>query len=120
MGEIKDGPEQGVESIETKVEHTPDLEEVRGKLLEIIGKEFTETRKKVDEKGLFLLEVEVKGEKDGEVTEYSYRRDVAPNKQREGADAPLYHSIDVVTYENGMPTGGTDVAKCVKGVWIMT
>lgn len=54
------------------------------------------------------------------MTEYSYRRDVAPNKQREGADAPLYHSIDVVTYENGMPTGGTDVAKCVKGVWIMT
>ena len=117
----QEGPEpRQVETPETKVEHIPSKEEVLGQLRDIIGTEFKETRTKVDDKGLFLLEVEVAGEKEGHVTEYSYRRDVSPNKKREGENAPKYHSIDIVYYEEGMPAGGTDVAKCVNGVWTRT
>src|SRR5690348_11470741 len=110
MGESNKGPESRIELVETRVEHTPSLEEVRAQLRELIRGEFKETRKKIDEKGLYLLEVEVNGEKEGEVKEYSYRRDVSPNKQREGTDASLYHSIDVTYYEHGVPVDGTDVA----------
>ena len=39
-----------------------------------MGKEYREARKREDEKGLYLLEVEVAGESEGQITEYAYMR----------------------------------------------
>lgn len=57
-----------------KTEQIPTEEEVRGILQEIIAGPYVESRKLEDGKGLYLLDVRVPGEEDGEVIEYSYMR----------------------------------------------
>ncbi len=60
--------------LETGPEHVPTPEEVRSVFRELIGGEYREVRKREDEKGLYLLEVVVPGEAEGETTEYAYMR----------------------------------------------
>ena len=76
---------------------------------------FTLSRELSDEKGVYLREVEVKGEKDGEIIEYQYMR-----KGRH----PNHNQSDVTTisriyYQDGMAISGEPVAKFDEetGVW---
>jgi hypothetical protein len=67
---------------------------------------YTLGRELSDEKGVYLREVEVKGEKEGEVTEYRYIR----KGEYANNNASTETVIERVTYEDGVPTGGERVA----------
>lgn len=57
-----------------------------------------------DEKGLYMLYIEIKGEKPGETIQYEYdRKGVYPNNRL------LKTSIELVYYRDGMPIGGETV-----------
>ena len=72
------------------------------------GKEFTVTRRMEDEKGLYLLEVELSNA-DGGKTEYLYMR---KGQYAEGGSAKET-AIHVVFYDSdGMPDGGESAKKC--------
>ena len=102
-------------SPETEQEHTPTLEEVRlalHGLKELKGKQCEETRRREDDKGLYLLEVVILGEKNGEATELQYMK-----KGEHPEGQTLTTGIYVVYYENNIPISGTSVAKYVDGKW---
>lgn len=95
-------------SFETKPEHIPTLEEVRlmlQGLKELKDKQYEETFRREDEKGLYLLEVVILGEKGGEAIELRYMR---KGEYPEGQT--LTTGIHIVYYENNIPISGTSVA----------
>jgi hypothetical protein len=67
---------------------------------------FTLSRELSDEKGVYLREVEVKGEKEGEVTEYQYMRKGIHSNHNESEVT----AISRIYYQDGMPIGGDKVA----------
>jgi len=99
-------------SPETESECIPTLEEVRSVLQELIGdKQYKETRRCEDEKGLYLLEAVVPGEK-GEWAEYIYMREGCYTEGQ-----TLSTTIHIAYYENEIPVGGTSLAKYIDGKW---
>lgn len=108
MGER--GPEFNPEA-----EHIPTREEVRGLIEQLAkGEALKETRVREDEKGLYLWDMEVAGEKPGETTEFSYMRQ---GTFKEGAAANS--TVQATYYEDGMPVGGKTVADLVDSKWVM-
>lgn len=67
---------------------------------------YTLGRELSDEKGVYLREVELKGEKEGETTEYQYMRKGTHGNQNASAET----MISVIYYEDGVPVGGDRVA----------
>jgi hypothetical protein len=76
---------------------------------------FTPGRELSDEKGVYLREVEVKGEKEGEVTEYQYMRRGSHGKNQSDVTA-----ISVIYYQDGIPVGGERLSSLDEetGEWI--
>ena len=101
--------------IEKNPERAPALEEVLSILRRITTKEYKEVRKRIDEKGLYLLDVTVPGASANEITEYSYMR---KGQYKEGKSATT--GIQVYYYKDGQPMGGTTVADFIDGEWILT
>jgi hypothetical protein len=96
----------GTSRQEKTLEYLPAKEEV---LLEIAKycENPTVKRELSDERGLYLLEVEIPGDKPGETTEYIYqRKGKAPN-----GTAPLETVIDITYFVDGVPLGGHSVAE---------
>ena len=93
--------------VETAKEHIPSTEEVRDLFEQCAkGEPFEETRRREDEKGLYLLEVKVLDE-DGGYAEYSYMR-----KGRYAEGQAQETRIDVVYFdEDDIPMGGDSFAK---------
>lgn len=87
-------------------EHFPTKEEI---LLEISKycENPTIKRELSDEKGLYLLETEILGDKPGETTEYIYQRRGEFSNGSKAAETV----INLVYLEGGIPTGGHSVAK---------
>ncbi len=104
--------EQGKNLLEVAPEHIPTPEEVNLVFRELIGKEYREVRKREDEQGLYLLEVEVAGEAEGEITEYAYMR---KGRYAEGQISAT--EIHVTYYKDGKPVSGTSAARYVDGEW---
>jgi hypothetical protein len=100
---------------ENEPEHIPSPEEVRSIFRELSEKEFVETKRVDDEKGLVILEVEVAGETEGQVIEYAYRRTL---RHLQGAKTEFeVPEIHTTVYEDGMPVRGTSAARYVEGGW---
>ncbi len=93
-------------------EHIPTPEELNAMFKELIKKEYTEVRKREDEKGLYLLEVTIPGESEGEIIEYAYMR---KGRYPEGESSE--NEIHVTYYKNDIPISGTSAARCVDGQW---
>lgn len=66
---------------------------------------YTDGRELSDDKGVYLREVEVPGEKDGEVTEYQYMR-----KGSHGRNQSDVTAISTIYYQDGIPVGGERIA----------
>lgn len=101
---FKEGPPRTAPQ-EKSIEHIPTKEEV---LLEIAKhcENPTVKRELSDEKGVYLLEVEIPGAKPGETTEYIYqRKGEFPNGSKAMADV-----LNVTYFEDGMPVGGESVS----------
>jgi hypothetical protein len=105
-------PERPTPEEFNKPEHIPTPEEVTSVFRELARKEYRETRRREDEKGLYLLEVEVPGETEGEVVEYAYMR---KGRYAEGQISAT--EIHVAYYKDGEPVNGTTAAKYVDGAW---
>lgn len=91
---------------EKKVEIIPTSEQVREIFDKLRGeKDFEELRKANDEKGLYLWEIKVEGEKDGEHIEYLYRRKGSVEKGDGGPTA-----IHITYFEDDFPVSGTTAA----------
>jgi hypothetical protein len=99
---------------EAELEYIPTSEEIHSIFRELIGIEYKEVRKLEDEQGLYLLEVVIPGEKEGEETRYEYMR---KGHYKEGAS--LSTEIHVAYYENSVPVGGTSAARYFDGKWII-
>lgn len=99
---------------ETDPEHVPTAEEVHSVFKELIAKEYKETRRREDEKGLYLLEVVAAGNSESESTEYAYMR---KGRYPEGQISAT--EIHVTYYENEMPISGTSAARYVDGKWVI-
>ncbi len=99
---------------EMNPEHIPSAEEVHSVFRELIGqgREYKETKKREDEKGLYLLDVEVPGEGAGETIGYDYLRK-GRYPERESSTTEIH----VTYYENGVPVGGTSAAVFKDGKW---
>lgn len=105
-------PQEDLDSPE-RTEHIPTEEEVHGVLQELIAGPYTESRKREDKKGLYLLDVTVPGDP-GEVIEYSYMR---AGRYPDGSQASD-NRIDKTFYRDGVPIGGEGgVARQVDGDW---
>ncbi len=99
--------------IEGNREHIPTLEEVISVFREILkGKDFKLTRKLEDSKGLYVLEIKTKGEKDGEVDEYSYMR---KGKYKEGESSMT--EIYMAKYYNSIAITGESAARYIDEKW---
>lgn len=106
-----------IPSFETKVELIPSEEEITSVFEALVeGKEYETRRKRNDEKGVYLWEIELKDEaEDGGTVEYSYSRaGVYPeNKSTETVVHVTYFDAD------GVPQGGHSVALYKNGKWTM-
>ncbi len=92
--------------IEKKKEWIPTPEEVFVVLEKLTnGKEVHELRKVDDEKGLYLWEIKIDGENEGEHIEYLYRRKGSKEKGDSGPTA-----IHITYFEDDFPVSGTTVA----------
>ena len=91
------------------IEKAPEPALSKEEVMEFLG-QFAErgtvVRELSDERGLYLLEVHVAGEKEGEITEYEYTRQ---GRVQNGSIAPMT-SISVAYYEDGIPVGGSGFA----------
>ena len=105
--------EQFLNPIEEHNEHVPSSEEVQGVLEQLVsGEAYTETRRREDEKGLYLLDVLIQNA-DGSTTEYSYIRE---GRYLEGGSKDTV--INVAFYDaDGMPVSGSPVAKYINRNW---
>lgn len=96
---------EGVPTIERGPERLPTKEEV----LEVIGR-FAEgghiTAEFSDAQGLYVLELEVEGEKPGEIIEYGYLRKGASPGHKDAAQTAIHRTY----YQDGVPVGGHKVA----------
>lgn len=101
-------------SFERGPEHIPTLKEIHSVFRELIGKEYKEVRKREDERGLYLLEVEIPGGSEGEMIEYAYMR-----KGRYPEGGITMTEIHVTYYENGRPISGTSAARYIDGKWVI-
>lgn len=104
-------PTTAANSTNIIAERAPTPEEVQGvfqRLLGESGKEFRVSKTVMDERGLYELEIETPGAKEGEITEYAYRRDFGKKFGPE---------IHTTYYKDGMPVHGTSTAKYVNGQW---
>ncbi|MCX6789184.1 MAG: hypothetical protein NTZ42_01055 [Candidatus Gribaldobacteria bacterium] len=102
-------------SFEAESEHIPTVEEVFSilhGLEELKGKQYEETFRREDEKGLYLLEIVILGEKNGEAIELRYMR---KGEYPEGQT--LTTGIHAVYYKNNIPISGTSAAKYTDGKW---
>ncbi len=98
-------------------EMIPGIEEV----MEIINRRVENAEKAVvekqlsDEKGIYLLVLKVEGDKPGKYTEVYYTRKGTHSPNTVAATT----GIDIVSYEDDMPTGGEPIAKhdSKTGVW---
>jgi len=99
------------QEIGKSLEHITTLEEVLSIFKKLTDKEYKEVRKIEDEKGLYLFDITIPGEIEGEIIEYSYRRG-----QFE-ANKHLVDAIQITYYENGVPISGTTVSEIVDGKW---
>lgn len=97
---------------ESQSENMPTREEVLAVFARVIKGEYKEVQACEDEKGLYLLEVEVPGELENETTEYAYRRQ---GNYKEFSTRSTV--IQVVHYKDGIPVGGTTVADYDDGEW---
>lgn len=97
---------------ETKLEHIPNLEEILSVFRDLIKNKYTEVRKREDEKGVYLLDVVVLGDKKNEVIEYSYIR---KGQYKEGSCSET--EIHVTYYKDDVPVSGTSAARCINGSW---
>ncbi|MFZ4648736.1 MAG: hypothetical protein ACOYMB_03855 [Patescibacteria group bacterium] len=104
--------ENGSNLFEKKPEHIPSLEDVQSVFNELTNKEYKEIRRREDAEGLYFLEINVQGESEEEVIEYSYMR-----KGSYPECKSLATEIFVTYYDGGMPISGTSAARCVDGVW---
>jgi len=93
--------EKGPQEIKKLIEHIPTPEQARLIFKRLTNKEYAEVRIVEDEKGLYLFDITVRGELEGEITEYSYRRG------QSRAD------------KNGLPVSGTTVAEIIDGKWVI-
>lgn len=94
-------------------ERFPDKTEV----MEVIGRLAENariTRELSDEKGLYLLEAEVPGEKEGEVIEYGYLRKGDSPGHKNAAET----AIHLTYYQDGMPIHGYKVMAFLHGQWV--
>ncbi|HEX3099476.1 MAG TPA: hypothetical protein VHQ41_00705 [Patescibacteria group bacterium] len=114
MGIETGGPSEEEMSFnaEQETEFIPSPEEVASVFKELGLENYTETRKLEDEKGLYLWEVEVPGETENTVKEYSYMR-----KGKYGKMGITDTEIHVTSYEDGIPHTGTSAAKYEDGKW---
>lgn len=94
-------------------EYIPKPEEVLAVVARLTDKEIIEVRREKDDKGLCLLEVRVNGDNEGEVTEYTYRRE----GQGGTAWTNEIDSAHYLDYESGIPISGDCVAKYEDGDW---
>jgi len=97
---------------ELESEHLPTAEEVHSVFRELIKKEYKETRKREDEKGLYLLEIMVAGESENQTMEYAYMR---KGRYTEGQISAT--EIHLTYYENEVPISGKSAARYVDGQW---
>lgn len=105
-------PERG-HNPEEDAEQIPTPEEIRAVFRELAGeKEYKETRKLEDGRGVYVLEVEVPGDEPGQVLEYAYMR-----KGNYGTMGITATEIHVTRYDDGMPVTGTSAAKYENGNW---
>jgi len=102
---------------EEKIEVVPTPEEVQSVFEQLLeGKEYTSRRQLEDEKGIYLWDIIVSQEDGGHI-EYSYMR---KGRYEEGGEASST-AIHITFYdEEGMPEGGTSVAKLIDGKWRLT
>ncbi|MFA5392163.1 MAG: hypothetical protein WC306_00505 [Candidatus Paceibacterota bacterium] len=107
--------EQPVESLEEKLEQIPTIEEVSSVIKELVGeKEYIVVRQSEDEKGLYLYEVKIPGNSEGEEIGYEY---MEKGHYKEGESSAT--EIHKVYYENGEAVGGTSAARYIDGKWII-
>ncbi len=92
------------DSIEKVPEHIPSRTEVLEQIGRLVAK-FDVIRELSDASGLYLLEVDTKGENKGEVTMFRYSR-----KGNYGGNICPLNEIQVVYFENDEPVGGRNVA----------
>lgn len=100
---------------EKEVEKIPTVEQVReifDQLRE--GKDPKELRRINDEKGLYLWEIKIDGEKDNEHIEFLYRRKGSVEKGDGGPTA-----IHITYFEDDFPVSGTTAASYDEktGLW---
>jgi len=95
--------------MENQFERGPEKIPTKAEVMEVIGRyaeNATLVRELSDEKGLYLFEARVEGEKSGEAVQYEYmRKGTFPN-----GNASLSPGIYRVDYEGGDAVGGTNVA----------
>lgn len=96
---------------EERAEYIPGIEEVRSILRDVIKGDYEEIHTIFDDKGLCVLEVEVR--KQSERAEYCY---VRKGKHKSGHVSSA-NNIDVVYYRDGEMIGGDPVAEYVDGAW---
>ena len=75
---------------------------------------YTVQRELSDAEGVYIFEVIIPGEKEGEVTEYTYQR-----KGVFGTNQSSTTTVSVAYYEDGMPVGGKTLANYDEktGLW---
>ena len=100
-------------SFESGAERIPTPEEMYSMFGELTKKEYTETRELEDEKGIYLLEVTVPGDEQGEVIEYSYMRKGVHSKRMQSLETVIH----VTYYKDGSPISGTSAARFIDGTW---
>lgn len=92
--------------MENPFENKPAEILTKEKILSRIPERAHLVRELSDEQGLYLLEVEVKGEKPGETIQFEYmRKGRYPNKNEASESA-----IHAVYYQDGQPISGAKIA----------
>lgn len=92
-------------SIESKEEKILSSQEVLD-VLSLFVEGYTLGRELSDERGVYLREVELEGEKVGETIEYQYMRKGNHGKQNASTET----AISAIYYDDGIPVGGKRVA----------
>src|SRR3989344_7142142 len=85
-------------AVEAEAEHVPTLEEVSLVFVKLAGEGYKEVLKREDEKGLYLLEIEIPSESEGEVIRYEYMR-----KRTYPEGGSIAAEIHVAYYDAGIP-----------------
>ncbi len=98
-------------SFEKKAEKIHTKEEVVAVLSRLgVPQDATVEREVSDEKGITMFDIVIEGKNEGETIGYEYIRKGGHTGEK-GHNGTLVTGIDVVYYENGMPTGGDRVAE---------